>query len=158
MFKFSVLTISDRCSKGECEDTSGKVIIDMMNNLDGEVACYEIVPDEPDLIKDKLITYCDHLKVQLVLTTGGTGLGPRDVTPEATREIAHKIIPGISEAIRLEGMKKTKKAMLSRGISALRRGSIIINLPGSPRGVRESLEIILDIIPHALDMVKGMRH
>ena len=157
-FKASVLTISDRCSGGEVEDKSGKIIIDMLKAINGEIVRYDIVPDEIDLIKEKLISYCDDLKVDLVFTTGGTGLGPRDVTPEATKEISHRMIPGISELIRSEGLKKTKNAVLSRGISVIRNSTIIINLPGSPKGVRESLEAISSLIPHMLDMLKGKTH
>ncbi|MBL7071429.1 MAG: MogA/MoaB family molybdenum cofactor biosynthesis protein [Candidatus Omnitrophica bacterium] len=158
MFKFAVLTISDRCSRGEAKDESSKIIVDLLKNINGENIRYGIVPDEADLIKEKLVYYCDELKVDLVLTTGGTGLGPRDVTPEATKQIMQKMVPGISELMRLEGLKKTKKAVLSRGISAIRGSSIIINLPGSPKGVKESLMAVLDIIPHALNMVKGKGH
>ena len=158
MFRVAILTISDRCSRGECEDKSGKVIREVINDIEGENIQYDIIPDEKDLIKEKLLSYCDDLKIDLVITTGGTGVGPRDVTPEATGDISHKIIPGISELIRFEGLKKTKNAMLSRGISAIRGRTIIINLPGSPKGVRESLMAIRDLIPHALDMVKGKGH
>jgi len=158
MFRAGVLTISDRCARGEREDESGRIIIDILKGINGEIVQYDIVPDEVDLIKEKLLYYCDDLKVDVIFTTGGTGLGPRDVTPEATREVSQKIIPGISELIRLEGLQKTKNAVLSRGISATRGKSIIINLPGSPKGVRESLEAILDLIPHALCMIKGEGH
>jgi len=157
-FKFAVLTISDRCSRGESQDESGKIIIDVVNTINGRNIKYDIVPDEMELIKEKLILYCDELRADIIFTTGGTGLGPRDVTPEATIGIANKMIPGISEIIRLEGMKKTRNAALSRGLSAMRGRSIIINLPGSPKGVRESLSAILDLIPHALDMVRGEGH
>jgi molybdenum cofactor synthesis domain-containing protein len=158
MFKFAVLTVSDRCSKGEYEDKSGPVIIDIIKNINGEILSYDIVADEKELIKEKLLSYCDNSWADLVFTTGGTGLGPRDVTPEATLEVSQKIIPGISELIRAEGVKKTKNAALSRGISAVRGKTVIINLPGSPKAVKESLTAILDIIPHALDMLKGMGH
>ena len=157
-FTFAVLTVSDRCSRGESKDESGKIIIDIANTINGQNIQYEIIPDEIEVIKEKLFSYCDELKIDIVFTTGGTGLGPRDVTPEATKEVAQKIIPGISEMIRLEGVKKTKNAALSRGISAMRGKTLIINLPGSPRGVRESLSAILGLIPHALDMIKGKEH
>ncbi len=158
MFKFAVLTISDRCSRGESKDESGKIIMGMVNAVNGENIRYEIIPDEIELIKGKILSYCDELKIDVVFTTGGTGLGPRDVTPEATMEVAQKIIPGISEMIRLEGVKKTKNASLSRGISAMRGKTLIINLPGSPKGVEESLGVILSLIPHALDMAQGKGH
>jgi len=158
MFKAAVLTISDRCSRNEREDQSGKVIIELIKGINAEVLRYDIVPDEIDLIKEKLLFYCDDLKTDFVFTTGGTGFGPRDITPEATKQVLEKIIPGIPELMRLEGLKKTKNAMLSRGISGIRKKSIIINLPGSPKGAKESLASILDIIPHAFDMLKGVDH
>lgn len=158
MFKFVVLTISDRCSRGETKDESGKVILDLVKNINGKNIRYDIVPDEADLIKEKLIYYCEELKADLVFTTGGTGLGPRDVTPEATGQICEKMVPGISELIRLEGLKKTKNALLSRGLTGIRKRTLIINLPGSPKGVKESLIVVLGLIPHALDMVKGKGH
>ncbi|MFC1807469.1 molybdenum cofactor biosynthesis protein B [Candidatus Omnitrophota bacterium] len=158
MSKFAVLTISDRCSRGESEDKSGKIIIDILKDAGWENASYDIVADEIDLIQEKLLYYCDNMNLDLMLTTGGTGLGPRDVTPEATLEVCEKIIPGISEFIRSEGSKKTRNAILSRGISALRKNTIIINLPGSPKGAQESLTVILDLIPHALEMVRGKGH
>lgn len=157
-FKFAVLTVSDRCSRGERKDESGKLIIGIAEAINGQNIQYEIVPDEIALIKEKLLSYSDKLKTDVVFTTGGTGLGPRDVTPEATLEAAEKIVPGISEVIRSEGMKKTKNAALSRGISVMRGKTLIINLPGSPSGARESLIAILDIIPHALHMLKGEGH
>ncbi len=158
MFKVAVLTISDRCWRKEREDLSGKVIIDLIKGIGGEVIKYDIVPDEMDSIENKLLFYCDDLKIDFIFTTGGTGFGPRDVTPEATKAVSEKIIPGIPELIRLEGFKKTKNAMLSRGVSVIRKSSIIINLPGSPKAARESLTVILDIIPHAFDMLKGGGH
>jgi len=158
LFKAAVLTISDSCSRGERQDERGKVIIEMVKNIGSEIVLYDIIPDEVHLIKEKLLFCCDKLRADLVFTTGGTGLGPRDVTPEATAEISQKMIPGISELIRSEGLKKTKNAALSRGIGAIRGSSVIINLPGSPKGARESLAAILDILPHALDMLKGAGH
>lgn len=158
MYKVAVLTVSDRCSRGERADESGKDIIDIMKRIGSEIVSYDIVPDELVLIREKIIFYCDNLKVDFVFTTGGTGFGPRDVTPEATSAVFNKIIPGIPELIRLEGLKKTKNAVLSRGVSGIRGSSIIINLPGSPKGAKESLSTILDIIPHALAMLKGGGH
>lgn len=158
MFRAGVLTVSDKCSKGERIDESGKIIIEMIKGIKGEIAQYDVVADEVELIKNKLLFYCDNLKVDFVFTTGGTGFSPRDVTPEATMLVTDKIIPGIPELIRLEGLKKTKNAMLSRGLSVIRKNTIIVNLPGSPKGVKESLLAILDIIPHALEMLKGAGH
>ena len=158
MFKFAVLTVSDSCSSGESKDKSGKIIIEIVKGINAECVKYDIVPDEVEMIRERLLEYCDSSKVDVIFTTGGTGLGPRDVTPEATRDISEKIIPGISELIRLEGSKKTKNAVLSRGISATRGKTIIINLPGSPKGVEESLQAIISLIPHALDMIYGKGH
>ena len=158
MFNVAVLTVSDRCSRGESEDRSGQVLVETIKNVDGNVIRHEIVPDEKNLIKEKLLVYCDDLGVDLVLTTGGTGPGPRDVTPEATREVIQKIMPGIAELMRIEGLKRTRNAALSRGISAIRKNSIIINLAGSPKAALDSLEAVLDIIPHAIDMLRGGNH
>ncbi len=158
MFKAAILTISDRCSRQEANDESGKLIIEMLKSIGGETIKYEIVPDEIDLIKEKLIKYCDTLKADFIFTTGGTGFSPRDVTPEATLAVAGKIIPGIPELIRAVGLKKTKNAALSRGVSVIRKDTIIINLPGSPKAVKESLQAVLDLLPHALDMLRVKGH
>ncbi|MDD5209615.1 MAG: MogA/MoaB family molybdenum cofactor biosynthesis protein [Elusimicrobiales bacterium] len=157
-FKFAVLTSSDRCSRGESEDVSGKLVSEMAKTIGGLAAAYDIVPDEIAAIKEKLLHYCDTLKVNVVITTGGTGFSGRDVTPEATAQVIEKNIPGLPELMRAEGLKKTKKAVLSRGICGIRRNTIIINLPGSPKAVKESLEAVLDLIPHSLEMLSGGRH
>lgn len=158
MYKVVVLTISDRCSKGQREDKSGKIVIEALKNHPFELVKYELIPDEPNLIKEKLIGYCDDLKVDLVLTDGGTGFTIRDVTPEATREVITKEVPGISEAMRFVGFKSTKRAMLSRGISGIRGATLIINLPGSSRGAKESIESVIDELPHGLDMLLEKEH
>ncbi|HBB67343.1 MAG: molybdenum cofactor biosynthesis protein [Elusimicrobia bacterium GWA2_56_46] len=154
----AVLTSSDRCARGETTDESGKLISEMVKTIGGRTAAYDIVPDEIPAIKDKLLHYCDVLKVSVVITTGGTGFSGRDVTPEATGAVIEKVIPGLPELMRTEGLKKTKKAALSRGICGIRKDTIIINLPGSPKAVKESLGAILDLIPHSLEMLKGGRH
>lgn len=154
----AVLTSSDRCSKGETEDVSGKLVSEMVKAIGGRTAAYDIVPDEISAIKEKLLHYCDTLKVNVVLTTGGTGFSGRDVTPEATALVLDKNIPGLPELMRAEGLKKTKKAALSRGVCGIRKNTIILNLPGSPKAVKESLEAVLDLIPHSLEMLKGGRH
>lgn len=158
MYKAVVLTISDKCSQGQREDTSGKVVLELAKKIPAEVVKYEIIPDEPEMIKAKLIEYADKLKVDLVLTDGGTGFTRRDRTPEATKEVIEREVPGIAEAMRFEGFKITKRAMLSRGIAGLRGKTLIINLPGSTKGAKESLEAILDGLAHGLDMLAEKEH
>ena len=153
MVTVAVLTLSDKGSKGEREDSSGPLIRDIIKQINAEVLHYDILPDERDLIKQKLIQYTG--KVDLILTTGGTGLSPRDVTPDATLEVIEREVPGIAEAMRLEGFKKTGRAMLSRAAAGVRGETLIINLPGSPKAVRENLSAILDVIPHAVEKIKG---
>jgi len=156
--EIAVLTSSDRCSRGEAEDVSGRLIAEMVKTIGGRVAAYDIVPDEIHALKEKLLHYCDSLAVNVVITTGGTGFSGRDVTPEATLQVIEKNIPGLPELMRAEGLKKTKKAVLSRGICGIRRNTLILNLPGSPKAVRESLEAVLDLIPHSLEMMRGGGH
>jgi len=155
MIKVGILTISDKGSKGEREDLSGKVIEEVVKKINGEVKYYQIIPDEKDIIQKELIKAVDKLHLDLILTTGGTGLAKRDVTPDATLEVIEKEVSGISEIIRSESFKKTDRAILSRGVAGIRKESLIINLPGSPKGVRESLEIILKALPHGIEILKG---
>jgi molybdenum cofactor synthesis domain-containing protein len=153
MITAAVLTLSDKGSKGEREDASGSLIKDMLKGIGAEIKFYEILPDEKKLIKEKLIEYAE--KVDLILTTGGTGLSPRDVTPEATLEVIDRQVSGIAEAMRFEGYKKTKRAMLSRAVAGVRGRTLIVNLPGSPKAVKENLEVIIDALPHAIEKIKG---
>lgn len=155
MIKVGILTISDKGSRGEREDLSGKVIEEVVKKIKGEVKYYQIIPDEKDIIQEELMKVVDELHLDLILTTGGTGLAKRDVTPDATLAIIEKEVPGISEIIRSESFKKTNRAILSRGVAGIRKESLIINLPGSPKGVRESLEIILEALPHGIEILKG---
>jgi molybdopterin adenylyltransferase len=155
MFKVAILTISDRGSKGEREDSSGPLIREMVKDLPGDVIHYEIIPDEKEKIIEALKKSADQLRADLILTTGGTGLSPRDVTPDATLEVIGKEVPGFSEAMRAESLKKTPHAMISRAISGIRGSSLIVNLPGSPKSVRENLSVILPALPHALSKLKG---
>jgi len=152
MITAAVLTMSDKGSRGERTDESGPAIAEALKGV-GEVRYYEILPDERDLIRERLLTYAG--KVDLILTTGGTGLSPRDVTPEATRDVIEREIPGITEAMRAEGLKKTKSAMLSRALAGVKGQTLIINLPGSPKAVRENLAVIIDALSHALEKIKG---
>lgn len=153
MITVAVLTMSDKGSKGEREDLSGPLIADMLKPIGAEVTYHEILPDEKELIKERLIQYCG--KVDVIFTTGGTGLSPRDVTPDATLEVIDREVSGIAEVMRLEGYKKTSRSILSRAVAGIRGKTLIINLPGSPKAVRENLEVILDVIPHAVDKIKG---
>ncbi|RJX24204.1 MAG: molybdopterin adenylyltransferase [Dethiobacter sp.] len=151
----AILTASDRSARGEREDLSGKVIEEIAWSNGWEIVCYGVVPDDKETIKVELIRLADNVKADLVLTTGGTGLAPRDFTPEATLEIIEKEVPGIAETMRMESLKKTPHAMLSRAVCGVRGKTLIVNLPGSPRAVRECLEVILPVIPHALQLMQG---
>jgi molybdopterin adenylyltransferase len=154
----AILTISDMCSQGKRADSSGQTIKDMLPEDKFEVCEKTIVPDDYETITRTLKRFSDELKVEIVLTTGGTGLGPRDVTPEATTAVCDRMAPGFSEILRCESYKKIPNAVLSRGVSGMRNSTLIINLPGSPKAVHECLEIILDILPHAMDMIRGGGH
>jgi molybdenum cofactor synthesis domain-containing protein len=155
MFKAAILTISDRGSKGEREDSSGPLIKEMIKDLPAQVIHYEIIPDEKDQIEEALKKSADQIKADLILTTGGTGLSPRDVTPDATEKVINKTLPGFAEAMRAESLKKTPHAMISRAICGIRGSTLIVNLPGSPKSVRENLAVILPALPHALSKLKG---
>lgn len=158
MFSVSILTISDKGSTGEREDLSGEVIREIVEAKGYSVKIKEIIPDEEDKIYSRLLYMCDDLKVDLVLTTGGTGFSKRDVTPEATIKACEKMADGISEAIRQYSLQITKRAMLSRAVSGIRGETLIINLPGSPKAVRESLDYIIDSVDHGLEILTGKAH
>jgi molybdenum cofactor synthesis domain-containing protein len=153
MITAAVLTLSDKGSKGEREDLSGPVIAGVLAGIGAEVTHHDILPDERDLIRDQLLRYVG--KVDLILTTGGTGLSSRDVTPEATMDVIEREIPGIAETMRMEGLQKTRRSMLSRAVAGVRGKTLIINLPGSPAAVRENLAVIIDVLPHAIEKIKG---
>ena len=152
--RVSVLTVSDRCSKGETEDKSGPLIAELMGKS-AEVVCCRCVPDERAQIEAALTELCDAQKSDVVFTTGGTGCAPRDVTPEATRAVIEKEVPGIPEAIRAESLKITPRAMLSRAAAGIRGQTLIVNLPGSPKAVRESLAVVLPVLDHAVETLSG---
>jgi len=155
MFNLGILTISDKGWQGQRYDKSGKVIKDSPFVLDNRVVKYEVIPDEVDIIASKLSQWADEGDVDIILTTGGTGLGPRDVTPEATLSIVDKVVPGFGEVMRAGTLKLTPLAILSRAVAGVRGKCLIINLPGSPKAVRECLEVILPVIPHAIEIIKG---
>ncbi|MBI2868859.1 MAG: MogA/MoaB family molybdenum cofactor biosynthesis protein [Chloroflexi bacterium] len=155
MFSAAILTISDKGARGERADKSGPTIREMLSGRDCRVTGYEIVPDEQAVISAKLIEWADSDRADVIITTGGTGLAPRDVTPEATLAVIEKPVPGLAEVMRLKTLDKAPTSVLSRAVAGVRHGCLIVNLPGSPRAVRECLEIILPVIPHAVDTIHG---
>ncbi len=153
MIKVSILTLSDKGSKGERQDTSGPTIEKLIIKINAEVISCDILPDDKTKIKRKLISLCK--KADLIITTGGTGVSPRDVTPDATLEVIKYEIPGMAEAMRRESLKKIPRAMISRAVAGVRGETLIINLPGSPKAVKENLEVILPVLAHAIEKIKG---
>ena len=154
----AVLVMSDSVSAGKKEDTSGKIIVERLKELNIDVADYAIIPDDSKKIEEKLLHYADSLKLDLVVTTGGTGLGPRDTTPEAVKKIIEKEIPGIAEAARVFGQARTPLAMLSRSIAGVRGKTVIVSLPGSKNGVTESLDALFPALLHVFKMLRGEGH
>ena len=155
MISAAVLTISDKGSRGERVDSSGDYIVKTFQKAGINVAKYEIVPDELDTIATTLKQWADVDGIDLIITTGGTGLAPRDVTPEATRMVIDKEVPGIVDMMRSNAFNKTPTAVLSRAMAGVRGRCLIINLPGSPKAVQEYMELILAVVPHAIDTLKG---
>lgn len=152
-----VITVSDACSKGEREDASGKALVELLKNAGAEVVDTKIVSDELQPLTETLRTFADRVDVNLIVTTGGTGFAPRDNTPEATLKVIERAAPGLSEAMRLETLKQTPMAMISRGVCGIRSGTLIINLPGSPKAVRESFAVIQPVLAHAISLLAGRR-
>jgi len=156
MITVGILSISDRGYRGEREeDLSGREIEAILKEIDGQVKAYQIIPDEKDIIAKSLVDYSDNKQLNLIVTTGGTGVSPRDVTPDATLLVIEKEIPGMAEAMRRESLKKTPHGMISRAVTGIRKGSLIINLPGSPRAVQENLLVVLPAISHTIEKIKG---
>jgi molybdopterin adenylyltransferase len=156
--RVSVLTVSDSVSSGKSEDRSGPAVIARCRELGWEESGAKVLPDDSAAIQAFLKQTADSKQADVILTTGGTGFGPRDVTPEATLAIAERLAPGFAEHMRAEGQKKTKWAILSRGVVAIRGEAIIVNLPGSPKGAVESLDSIAELLPHAIAVLHGARH
>ena len=156
VFKVAILTLSDKCSRLEREDKSGEILSEIVQDMGYRIIDKVILPDEQEQIEVELIRLSDEKKADLILTTGGTGLSLRDVTPEATISVATRNVPGISEAIRAHSMSITKRAMLSRGVSVVRNNTLIINLPGSPKAVRECMEYIRSELDHGLRILNGV--
>lgn len=155
IIRAGVITASDKGSRGEREDLSGKEIVAMLKQIDAVVDHATIIPDEADCIKQTLIDYADDKKLDLILTTGGTGVSPRDVTPDATLQVIDKEVPGMAEAMRRQSSAITPHAMISRAVAGIRGKTLIINLPGSPKGVRENLAVVLPALTHAIEKIKG---
>ncbi len=156
--RIGVITASDRCHANEQEDLSGREIVATCEARGWDVVGYDVVPDEAETITASIIELADVANADVIFTTGGTGLSPRDVTPEATLAACPRLVPGIAEAIRAESMKVTKRAMLSRAVAAQRGITLVINLPGSVKAVRETLDVVLDQLEHARDMAAGRGH
>ena len=153
--KAAILTLSDQGARGERVDLSGPALASWLSGRGVEIARTEIIPDEADLISSKLAEWADGGEFDLILTTGGTGVSPRDVTPEATESVLDRVIPGFGEAMRAASLAKTPQAMISRAVSGVRKRTLIVNLPGSPRGAIENLEAVWPAIPHALKKIQG---
>ena len=151
----AVVTVSDKGYAGEREDVSGPLLADLLREMGADIVSQTIVPDEQAMIERTLIGLADEAGVELVVTTGGTGPAPRDVTPEATRAVIEREVPGLAEVLRFDGYRKTPLAVISRGVSGIRGQALIVNLPGSPRAVREGMETLSPILPHAIKMLRG---
>lgn len=156
MFKLGIITISDKAWQGKRPDKSGPVIRESFSAADCQVVKSEVIPDEADIITQRLSQWADEGSMDVILTTGGTGPAPRDVTPEATLSVIDKEVPGLAEMMRVQSFSVTPNAMLSRAVAGIRKECLIINLPGNPKAVAECLEVILPVLPHAVDVIKGL--
>ena len=156
--KIAIITISDSVARGERQDASGPAIVARCKELDWTIASRHSLPDDPAQIQLLLAKLADEHGLDVVLTTGGTGIGPRDSTPEATTAIAERLVPGMAEEMRRKGLEHTPRAILSRGVAAIRKTTLILNLPGSPKGAVESLDAIAALLPHSIQIIHGARH
>src|SRR5216684_2563139 len=150
-----VITASDACSRGEREDASGETLVQLLTEMDAQIVAKEILSDDLEPLADMLRAYADRADVNLIVTTGGTGFGPRDNTPEATLQVIEREAPGLAEAMRMETLKHTPMAMISRGVCGIKSGTLIVNLPGSPKAVRESFAVIKPVLNHAVELLAG---
>ena len=150
-----IITVSDKGSRGEREDLSGVEIRKLLESISIRVSRYVVIPDEEKDIRDQLVDFSDNARLDLIITTGGTGVSPRDVTPDATLEVIDKEVPGMAEAMRAKSLEITPHAMISRAVAGIRGTSLIINLPGSPKAVREALQVVLPALRHAVEKIKG---
>lgn len=150
-----IITASDACSAGEREDASGATLVHLLTEMGAAIVAKEIISDDLEPLAEKLRAYADRSDVNLIVTTGGTGFGPRDNTPEATRRVIEREAPGLAEAMRMETLKDTPMAMISRGVCGIRSGTLIVNLPGSPKSVRESFAVIKPVLNHAVALLAG---
>ena len=158
MIRAVVITVSDRCARGEQSDESGAVLVELLKEMGAEIVATEVLSDDLEPLSERLRNFADRADVNLIVTTGGTGFSPRDNTPEATRAVIEREAPGLSEAMRLETRKQTPLAIVSRGVCGLRSGTLIINLPGSPKGVSESFGVIKPVLSHAIAQLAGEPH
>ena len=155
VFTVAVLTLSDKGARGERADVSGQILAEMLGSISGKVEKYEVIPDEKALIQEKLVYYADQLGVDVIATTGGTGVGPRDVTPEATAAVCDKLLDGFGEQMRAVSLKIVPTAILSRQIAGIRGQSLIVNLPGKPSAIRDCLLAVFPAIPYCIDLIEG---
>jgi len=153
-----VITVSDACSRGERRDESGAALVELLREMGAEVAAQEILPDDLEPLTERLRTLADRPRVNLIITTGGTGVAPRDNTPEATRAVIQREAPGLAEAMRMETLRQTPMAMISRGVCGIRSGALIINLPGAPAAVRQCFTVIRPVLGHAVALLEGRPH
>jgi molybdenum cofactor synthesis domain-containing protein len=149
------ITVSDRCARGEADDVSGRALVELLRDAGADIVAYEVLSDDLDPLAERLRDLAERGDVNLIITTGGTGFGPRDNTPEATQRVIEREAPGLAEAIRAESLQHTPMAMISRGVCGIRSGTLIINLPGSPKAVRESFAVIAPVLNHAIALLAG---